>query len=253
MKRGKMQKNGFTANVTNEQVAALPPMQFGGRIVVVDEPEQIAAACDDLQSCAAIGFDTETRPSFKAGVINKTALLQLSTPDRCYLFRLCRIPLDKRILHILSSKSIVKVGADVGGDLRALRELRYFNAAAFADLQDMASGWGVAEKSVRKLAAIVLGGRISKAQRLSNWEAASLTPAQQAYAATDAWVCLRIYDALNHTERKPLPAPKEKSTVKAAKKEERPPQTTDPDTEKESATKKRRPRWRFRTRAKRKE
>jgi ribonuclease D len=163
---------------------------------VVDREEQIEAVCQDLASQSIIGFDTETRPSFKAGITNKVALLQLSTHERCYLIRLCRTKLHNALLKILSNPKIIKIGADVAGDLRSLHALRHFNERGFIDLQQMVSAWGIEEKSLRKMAAIVLGHRVSKAQRLSNWEATTLTPQQQMYAATDAWVCISIYEKL---------------------------------------------------------
>ena len=189
----------FLPTISNDEVAALPTAEFAGRIVVVDDESKIEAACRDLSSCTVVGFDTETRPSFKAGVTNKVSLLQLSTPETCYLFRLNRIRLDNRILKILTAKRIVKVGADVAGDLRSLRQLRKFRDGGFVDLQTIAPRWGIEEKSLRKLSAIVLGQRVSKAQRLSNWEATSLTDKQRLYAATDAWVCTRIYERLMQT------------------------------------------------------
>lgn len=182
----------FLPTISNDEVAALPAAEFAGRIVVVDDGSKIEAACRDLGSCTVVGFDTETRPSFKAGVTNKVSLLQLSTPETCYLFRLNRIRLDNRILKILTSKRIVKVGADVAGDMRSLHVLRSFREQGFVDLQQLAAGRGIEEKSLRKLAAITLGLRVSKAQRLSNWEAATLTPQQMMYAAVDAWICIEI-------------------------------------------------------------
>ncbi len=181
----------FERTISNEDTAALPSARFEGRIVVVENDRQVAAACRDLASQSIIGFDTETRPSFTAGVVNKVALLQLSTHERCYLIRLCRTRLHNSILKILSNPRIVKIGADVAGDLRALHALR-----RFADLQQMAEEGGIEEKSLRKMSAIVLGRRVSKAQRLSNWEANVLTPQQKMYAATDAWVCISIYEKL---------------------------------------------------------
>lgn len=186
----------FSETISNEEVAALPTGTFGGRIVVVDSERGLAAACNDLMSAGVIGFDTETRPSFRAGVVNRTALLQLSTPKCGYLFRLCRMRLERPLLRILESRTLLKVGAAVSGDIRGLQALRQFRPGGFIDLQDMAGEWGIAEKSVRKMAAIVLGRRISKAQRLSNWEAQQLTHAQQMYAATDAWICLEMYRRL---------------------------------------------------------
>ncbi len=167
----------FLPTISNDEVAALPTAEFAGRIVVVDDESKIEAACRDLSSCTVVGFDTETRPSFKAGVTNKVSLLQLSTPETCYLFRLNRIRLDNRILKILTAKRIVKVGADVAGDMRSLHVLRSFREQGFVDLQQLAAGSGIEEKSLRKLAAITLGLRVSKAQRLSNWGGRDADPA----------------------------------------------------------------------------
>ena len=169
---------------------------------MVDKMEDVEAAYNDLKSHTMIGFDTETRPSFRAGVSYKVGLLQLSTPDTCYLIRISHIRLDNRILKILGSRQILKVGADVSGDIRALHALRNFNADGFVDLQVEASRWGIEEKSLRKLSAIVLNMRVSKAQRLSNWEAEILTQQQQEYAATDAWVCIEIMKELQRVEPK---------------------------------------------------
>ena len=196
----------FQSTITNDQTAELPSAHFDGRIVVVDREEQIEAACRDLASHRIIGFDTETRPSFKAGVTNKVSLLQLSTPTHCYLIRLCRTKLHSLLLKILSSPDIIKIGADVAGDIRSLHVLRHFKERGFVDLQQIASSWGIEEKSLRKMSAIVLGKRVSKAQRLSNWEASTLTPQQQMYAATDAWVCIEIYNKLMSVEPlQPIP------------------------------------------------
>lgn len=186
----------FLSTIDNDTVASLPAARFAGRVVIVDKAEQIEEACNDLKRYDIIGFDTETRPSFRAGVSYKVGLLQLSTPDTCYLFRLSHIRLDNRILKILGSRQILKVGADVSGDIRALHALRNFHADGFVDLQVEAPRWGIEEKSLRKLSAIVLNMRVSKAQRLSNWEAEILTPQQQEYAATDAWVCVEILNEL---------------------------------------------------------
>lgn len=186
----------FQPTIDNDTVAALSAARFDGRIVIVDSEELVDEACSDLERYERIGFDTETRPSFRAGVSYKVSLLQLSTPTTCYLFRLCNIRLSNRILKLLGSKRVLKVGADVGGDIRSLHALREFKAEGFVDLQNEASRWGIEERSLRKLSAIVLGQRVSKAQRLSNWEAGKLTEQQKEYAATDAWVCLKILDGL---------------------------------------------------------
>ena len=197
-------ENRFIDKISNEQTALLPAIEFRGEIRIVEDERDIAAACKYLAEQPVIGFDTETRPSFRPGVTFRVSLLQLSSPEVCYLFRLNRIPLDKAILQLFENKRLLKVGADVASDLRSLRQIRHFRDAGFIDLQAIAPEWGIAEKSLRKLSAIVLGQRVSKAQRLSNWEAATLTDKQQLYAATDAWVCTRIYDRLLRTPKKPL-------------------------------------------------
>ena len=190
--------NNFTDKISNEEAAQLPAIEFGGAIRIVEHERDIAAACKALAAEPVIGFDTETRPSFRV------SLLQLSTPTVCYLFRLNRIPLAKPIIQLFENRQLLKIGADVAGDLRSLRQIRHFRDAGFIDLQTIAPQWGIGEKSLRKLSAIVLGQRVSKAQRLSNWEAATLTDKQQLYAATDAWVCIRIYEQLLRTPQKPL-------------------------------------------------
>lgn len=196
--------NNFTDKISNEETAALPAIEFKGEIRIIEHERDIVPACKFLMKQAVVGFDTETRPSFRPGVTFRVSLLQLSTPTVCYLFRLNKIPLAKPILQLLEDRRILKIGADVAGDLRSLRQIRHFRDGGFVDLQGIAPEWGIGEKSLRKLSAIVLGRRVSKAQRLSNWEAATLTDKQQLYAATDAWVCTRIYEQLLRTPKKPI-------------------------------------------------
>lgn len=194
--------NDFIDKISNEQTAQLPAIEFRGEIRIVEHERDIAAACKYLMQQPHVGFDTETRPSFRPGVTYRVSLLQLSSAERCYLFRLNKIPLSKAIIRLLESREVLKIGADVAGDLRSLRQIRHFRDGGFIDLQAIAPEWGIEEKSLRKLSAIVLGQRVSKAQRLSNWEATTLTDKQQLYAATDAWVCTRIYDKLQRTPKK---------------------------------------------------
>lgn len=209
-------ENRFTDKISNELTALLPAIEFEGEVVVVDDERAVEAACDYLAAQPVIGFDTETRPSFRAGVTFRVSLLQLSSPERCYLFRLNRIALSKPILQLLGDERVLKIGADVAGDLRSLRQIRHFRDGGFVDLQQIAPEWGIEEKSLRKLSAIVLGMRVSKAQRLSNWEAATLTDKQRTYAATDAWVCTRIYERLLRTPRVERPTPPPAASAPAA-------------------------------------
>ena len=187
----------YVESITNEEVSQLPIGAFSGKIVVIDRPEDVATACEQLRQNPLIGFDTETRPSFTKGHTNKVSLLQLSGPDTAYLFRLNRVGFPETLRSLLSSRDHAKIGVGVYDDIRGLRSLHRFQPQNFIELQNVAPRYGITEKSLRKLAAIILHFRISKAQRLSNWEAQQLTPAQQLYAATDAWVGREIYIELS--------------------------------------------------------
>ena len=130
-----MEKRTFQQHISNEDTAKLPAVLFDGPIVIVDDEKQVEAACRDLASSPVLGFDTETRPSFRPGVTFRVSLLQLSTPTVCYLFRLNKIPLAKPILQLLEDRRVLKIGADVAGDLRSLRQIRHFRDGGFVDLQ----------------------------------------------------------------------------------------------------------------------
>lgn len=171
---------------------------FEGEIVVVDSPQTMARAEKILASQQIIGFDTETRPSFTKGVVYSLSLLQLATESAGLLFRVQMCPLSPTIISILQDPKVLKIGAAVRDDIRALAKVSPFAAAGFVDLQTIVGRWGIEERSVRKLAAIILDFKVSKAQRLSNWEATHLTAAQADYAAMDAWVCREIYMRLNN-------------------------------------------------------
>lgn len=185
--------NRFQETITDDQLKEMESAGFDGEIIVVDNSELLSDACRYLSSQHVIGFDTETRPAFTKGKSNSVALLQLSSKEKAFLFRLNHIALEKPLLKLLSSKEIIKSGAAIRDDIKALQKLRQFTPGGFIDLQSIVADYGIADKSLRKMAAITLGIKISKAQRLSNWEAAALTPAQQHYAATDAWVSRQIY------------------------------------------------------------
>ena len=131
-------RNDFIDKISNEQTALLPAIEFRGEIRVVEQERDIAAACKYLAAQPVLGFDTETRPSFRQGVTFRVSLLQLSSPEVCYLFRLNRIPFDRAILRLLESREVLKIGADVAGDLRSLRQIRHFRDGGFIDLQTIA-------------------------------------------------------------------------------------------------------------------
>lgn len=190
----------FQESITSEEVNALPIGAFHGEIVVVDTPQAIVEAAAYLSAQPLIGFDTETRPSFSKGVSNKISLLQLSSEERAFLFRLNKVALERPLLRLLESPKTIKIGAAIRDDIRGLQKLRCFTPKGFVDLQRLVGKYGINELSLRKMAAITLQIKISKAQRLSNWEAATLTPAQQLYAATDAWVSREIYVRLTQQQ-----------------------------------------------------
>lgn len=185
----------FPSTIEADQVARMPLTLFEGKITVIDEfgPEY-DKAIRFLKRHKVIGFDTETRPVFTPHAPqNGVALLQLSTAHHAFLFRIHKIGLEDPLASILSSEKILKIGAAVHDDIRGLQKIFPFQAAAFVDLQRMCEDYGIKDKSVKKLTAIVLGRRISKTQQLSNWEAPALSDAQKIYAATDAWICRKIY------------------------------------------------------------
>lgn len=190
----------YRATITNEEINLMPVTTFTGRIIVADSAETMIMAEQALMQAKVIGFDTETRPSFRKGVSYKTALLQLSTEDTAVLIRLQYVGLSTVIKGILQSPEVLKIGAAIRDDIRGLQQFKRYQPAGFVDLQTIVRRWGIEDLSVKKMAAIVLGVKVSKAQRLSNWEAAQLTHSQMDYAAVDAWVCQRIYTELMANE-----------------------------------------------------
>lgn len=191
----------FKTKITKEEIAELPGVAFKGEIVVVDSEEKLAEASSYLSGFPVLGFDTESRAVFKKGIKNKISLLQLCAGDRTYLFRLNKIKLNPEMVEILHSPDIIKVGVAVRDDVRELQGAVKFEPGGYVDLQSMVEEWGIEDKSLQKITAIILEGRLSKAQRLSNWNAAALTDAQLVYAATDAWVCLEIHKKLSQTKK----------------------------------------------------
>lgn len=187
----------FKESITKEELIDLPLRWFDGEIIVVDSYEKLNHAIQTLSNQTIIGFDTETKPAFKKGVFNKVALLQLSTKRHAFLFRLNLIGLPDEICRILANPEIIKPGVAIHDDIKGLNQLKKFKPGGFVELQDNAKELGILNFSLKKLAAITCGFRISKGQQLSNWEADVLTEAQQIYAATDAWAALEIFENIS--------------------------------------------------------
>lgn len=193
----------FVHHISKELVNLMPIAQFDGETIIVDRPEQIDQAVKYLRSCRIIGIDTESRPSFTRGIHYPTALLQVASEQRCYLFRLNKIGMPVELAHLFSNKNICKVGLAFKDDLNGLRRLHDFKPQNCVDLQSLVAKYGILDLGLQKIFAIVFGKKISKSQQLTNWEADSLTAEQARYAATDAWATLLIYLALKDSE--PLP------------------------------------------------
>ncbi|HIX27727.1 MAG TPA: 3'-5' exonuclease domain-containing protein 2 [Candidatus Barnesiella excrementigallinarum] len=184
--------------ISKETIATLPVESFPGKIVVVDTDGMVNKAITELQQESIIGFDTETRPTFKKGRSNHVALVQLSTHDTCYLFRINRIGFAPALKQLLENEKYLKVGISLKDDFCMLNRLNNeeFTPRNFIELQKVVKKFGIEDQSLQKIYGIVVGKKISKGQRLSNWEADHLSESQQLYAATDAWSCIKIYEKL---------------------------------------------------------
>lgn len=187
----------FAENIQNEEINELPMYQFGGGIFLIDTFEKLDHYLPLLKDQKILGFDTETKPSFKKGENNPVSLLQISTQNQAFLIRINSIGLPDEITKILSDPDVKKIGLAIRDDIKILKNINDFEPAGFIDLQDYVDDFGIEAKSLKKITGIVLNKRISKSQRVTNWGREELSEAQQVYAATDAWICLKIYKKLN--------------------------------------------------------
>ncbi len=179
------------------QIAALPRVIFPGRIITIIDEASACKAVDYLLAQDTIGLDTETKPSFRRGSkMRKVALLQASTHDTCFLFRLNRIGMPPCLIRLLQQDSVKRIGLSFGDDIRALHGREPFTPGPYIDIQHEVKKIGIDDMSLQKIYANLFGEKISKSQQLSNWEADSLTVAQQQYASTDAWACIQIYERI---------------------------------------------------------
>lgn len=193
-----MNNDNYFKAVEDEYVRSLPVMSFPGIINIIDHPADFEKIKHALRNVKLLGFDTETKPSFKKGRYHQVALLQLSTHDEAFLFRLNKVHLPEFIIDIFEDEEIIKVGVALKDDLNGLQKVVPFDPEGFIDLQQFVKQFGIEDNGLKKLVANVLGFRISKKSQTSNWEQDDLTHEQLEYAATDAWVCRQIYEALNN-------------------------------------------------------
>ncbi len=188
--------------ISKAELAQMPKVQFEGRIFVIYTEADADKAVEYLNTCDMVGVDTETRPSFKRGTMHKVALLQIASTDTCFLFRLNRIGMPESLQKFLAN-NILKIGLSLKDDFMMLRKRKDVHAEEgnWIELQDYVGRFGIEDRSLQKIYANLFGQKISKSQRLSNWEAETLTESQMKYAATDAWACVEIYNCLAEMER----------------------------------------------------
>ena len=187
----------FRESITKEEINTLPVLEYPARkVVLVDTLNKLKNAIEVLKNEDVVGFDTETKPSFEKGKTNKVALLQFSTVDTCYLIRLNVLGMQNSVIDILSSEKPLKVGLSLKDDYKMLNRRRNFRPAGFLDIQSVIGKFGIKDMSLQKIYAIMFNKKISKSQRLTNWQAPNLTLAQQTYAAVDALACMDIYNVI---------------------------------------------------------
>jgi len=192
----------FSPDITKGEINNLPLIQFEGKIHLIDNEDKVVSACEHLRQNDILGFDTETRPSFKKGKSFFLSLMQFSTQEECYLFRINKLGIPKELRQLLEDERVKKVGFDLNSDFHQIRKrVSDINLKNFVDLKNLAKEIGIKDVSLRKLTAIVLGHRLSKRQRLSNWEQDELKQSQKVYAATDAWITLILYKKLIEIEK----------------------------------------------------
>ncbi len=197
----------YFLSISKENLAKLPAAKFNGRIVVVDTENQVEEAIQIIRQTDIIGFDTETRPTFRKGALNEVSLLQLSTIDTCFLFRINRIGFHKELVQFLEDENSLKVGLSIHDDFHNLQRIKPFEPKGFIDLQQYVKTFHIADNSLSRIYAIIFNERISKGQRLSNWEAETLSASQMNYASLDAVACIQIYHYLSSGNFNPLTSP----------------------------------------------
>jgi len=195
-----MKKNTFPHRIAKDLVHWMPVVGFEGEVIIIDQPEQVDNAVAYLRSQSVVGVDTEARPSFTRGIHYPTALVQIASEERCYLFRLTHIGMPQSLCDLFADPAICKVGLAFKDDLNGLRRRRDFKPANCVDIQSICGKYGILDLGLQKIFAICFQQKISKSQQLTNWENSHLTLEQARYASTDAWATLLIYKELMQTE-----------------------------------------------------
>ena len=179
--------------LSKEAINELPMLAYEGEVLLVQTEGELSRALNSLRGETLLGFDTESRPSFKKGKVYPTSLVQLASSKLVVLIRLNHVGFTEPLAALLADPGVVKAGVAIRDDMRSLQKLHDFTPAGLADLADMAKKRGIKAQGLRTLAAHLMGGRISKAAQCSNWAKKTLTPQQVRYAATDAWIGRELY------------------------------------------------------------
>ena len=186
----------FPSQIPKQDIKHLPLMKFDGKIHLINTDDELKEAFHVMAKSDFLGFDTETKPTFNKGEYNQTALIQLSTMTDAYIIRVKELGINNHLKNLLEDREVLKIGISIRDDIKELKKLRPFRPGGFIDLNDIAAELGITQIGMRSLAGIFLKGRVSKSQQTSNWESKELTAGQLSYAATDAWICTKIYTML---------------------------------------------------------
>lgn len=187
----------FTKSITKAELMELPLSGYKGKVVIANTKESIQQAMDEINQFDVVGFDTEAKPTFKKGQIRRISLIQIGTPEKVYLLRILHSGLLPCIVDFMENPNVTKVGIGLEDDFNLLNNLQPFDQQGFLDLNKKFADIGAENVGARNLAGMIMGIRISKSAQTSNWEVEQLTEKQIRYAATDAWICLEIYNKLD--------------------------------------------------------
>ncbi|MCM1052087.1 MAG: 3'-5' exonuclease domain-containing protein 2 [Paenibacillus sp.] len=202
-----MDNQSFSIAIDKRKVAEMPIVTFSGAITVVEQPGDAAEAVRYLRGQSIVGFDTETKPNFRKGMTNRVSLIQVATEQHSFLFRINKMGFTPELKEFMECDDIVKIGLSLKDDFHMLHMIGEFEPHNFVELQEMVKKYHITDSSLQKIYAILFNQRISKGQRLTNWEATKLTGPQMIYASIDAWACLKIYRYLNSGQFDPSTSP----------------------------------------------
>ena len=187
----------FPSDISKDEINQLPLDRYNGEIVLIEKKEEVAQAMNEISQMEYVGIDTETKPVFVKGQYNHVSLVQIATSNKVFLIRLHKTGITDEIISFFENKEIKKYGVALADDIKDLQKLKRFKAENFFELNQLVKSIGIASNGLKKLVAIILGYRISKSAQVSNWEAPELSEKQLRYGATDAWVCLEMYEKLS--------------------------------------------------------